>query len=495
MKKMSLFILFAVSCLLCGCSAEKPMDVSGSGVHFDGVVDGVSQKGPFLTGSTVTLQELDANSLEQTGKSFKGKIMNDKGEFAIDNVDLNSPYALLVANGYFRNEVSGEKSSGTIILMAIADLSNRSHVNINLLTHLEYERIRVLLEQKKMSFADAKSKAEQEIFSNFFDVSASEKAENLNIFGDSEGDKALLAINVLLLGDLSEAAFMERLVALGDDFSRDGVWDDSLLKTEIADYACGLSMWGDLPKIREKIEAWKIAEVPAFETYMARFWMDQYDLGKCDASNVGEHKKNANKASAFYGMNFVCEKGGEWVANKNEFYGGCDTCSVMRDPRDGHVYKYVNIDGTDWMTSNLKYDNGDFECFQGNCDDYGYLYKSPGAWYFVNQYDEDYNPDEPAAGICPSGWRIPILDDLRHLVNSASEEEKKQLFSEPERDISLAAGAEKTCYWSAEISAAYQWRFSLEVYSDGSMNWPNWSRNTALSRPDDAAFFVRCVRN
>ena len=50
MKKMSLFISFAVSCLLCGCSAEKPMDVSGSGVHFDGVVDGVSQKGPFLTG-------------------------------------------------------------------------------------------------------------------------------------------------------------------------------------------------------------------------------------------------------------------------------------------------------------------------------------------------------------------------------------------------------------------------------------------------------------
>ena len=81
------------------------------------------------------------------------------------------------------------------------------------------------------------------------------------------------------------------------------------------------------------------------------------------------------------------------------------------------------------------------------------------------------------------------------MVNSASEEEKKQLFSEPERDISLAAGAEKSCYWSAEISAVYQWRFSLEVYSDGSMNWPNWSRNTALSRPDDAAFFVRCVRN
>ena len=494
MKKMSLFISFAVSCLLCGCSAEKPMDVSITESHFDGTVDGVSQKGPFLTGSTVTLQELDVKSLEQTGKSFKGKIANDKGEFAIDDVDLNSPYALLMANGYFRNEVTGEKSNGTIIMTAIADLSNRSHVNINLLTHLEYERIRVLLGQKKMSFADAKSKAEQEVFSSFFDVSASEKAENLDIFGNSEGDKALLAINVLLLGDLSESEFMERLIALGDDLASDGVWDDSLLKTKIADYACGLSMWGDLPKIREKIEAWKIAEVPAFETYMARFWMDQYDLGKCDASNVGEHKKNANKASAFYGMNFICDKDSGWVANKNEFYGGCDTCSVMRDPRDGRVYKYVNIGGTDWMAANLRYDNGDFECFQGNCDDYGYLYKSPGISYFPTTYYEAYNPDEPAAGICPSGWRIPILDDFKHLVNSASEEEKKQLFSEPERDISLAAGAEKICYWSAEISAAYQWRFSLDVYSDGSIG--GWPQTTSMiTRWGNEAFFVRCVRN
>ena len=44
MKKMTLFVSVVISCLLCGCSAEKPMDVSGSGVHFDGVVDGVSQK-------------------------------------------------------------------------------------------------------------------------------------------------------------------------------------------------------------------------------------------------------------------------------------------------------------------------------------------------------------------------------------------------------------------------------------------------------------------
>jgi len=489
MKKITLFVSFAVSCLLSGCSTEKPVDVSITESHFDGTVDGVSQKGPFLTGSTVTLQELDVKSLEQTGKSFKGKIANDKGEFAIDDVDLNSPYALLMANGYFRNEVTGEKSNGTIIMTAIADLSNRSHVNINLLTHLEYERIRVLLGQKKMSFADAKSKAEQEVFSSFFDVSASEKAENLDIFGNSEGDKALLAINVLFLGDLSEPEFMERLIALGDDLASDGVWDDSLLKAKIADYACELSTWGELSKIRKNIEAWEIADVPAFEPYVDRFWVDQYGLGKCDASNVGESKKNANEASAFYGMNFVCDKDSGWVANKNEFYFGCDECPVMRDPRDGHVYKYMNIDGTDWMVSNLRYDNGDFECLLGNCEDYGYLYKSPGATYYGDSYATSADIFDPARGICPNGWRVPIVEDFSHLINSASDFEKKQLFSEPERDAVFAAGGDSTSYWSAFISLSRrtcEWRSALNVFSDGSLS-------VSLKEPGRA--FVRCVRD
>jgi len=478
MKKMTLFVQFVVLCLFCGCSSENPMEFPGVGTHFDGTVDGVSQKGPFLTGSTVTLQELDAKSLEQTGKSFKGKITNDKGEFAVDNVNLDSPYGLLVANGYFRNEVTGKKSSGTITLMAFADLSNRSHVNVNLLTHLEYGRVRVLLDQKKMSFVKAKNKADQEIFSNFFDMSISEKAENLSIFEDSEGGRALLAINVLLLGNLSESEFMERLIALGDDFARDGVWNDALLKTKIADYACGLSVWGELLEIRKNMEAWKIADVPAFEPYVNRFWADQYGLGTCDASNVGERKKNANETSVFYGMNFICDKDSGWVANKNEL-------SVMWDPRDGHIYKYMNIGGTDWMTSNLRYDNGDFECFLGNCEDYGYLYKDPGVWrtFFESNYS---NP----AGICPSGWRIPVFEDYEHLEKNASENDIKQLFSEAERNIILASGVDSTSYWLGDVSVSQRYgerRRALDVYRSGRFYVDVKKRGDAV--------FVRCVRD
>ena len=139
--KKGLFKIAAVAMLLTACAGD---DVAGGASGDAGVVAvkdwevaGVSQKGPFVTGSVVTVQELDGITLKQTGKSFKGSIKSDKGDFAIKDINLESQYAILEANGYYRDEISGKKSSGTVTLRAFTDLSNRKTVNINLLTHLE----------------------------------------------------------------------------------------------------------------------------------------------------------------------------------------------------------------------------------------------------------------------------------------------------------------------------------------------------------------------
>ena len=48
-------------------------------------VSGVTQKGPFLSGSKVLVREMeDGRTLTQTGNSFNGKILNDNGEFKIN---------------------------------------------------------------------------------------------------------------------------------------------------------------------------------------------------------------------------------------------------------------------------------------------------------------------------------------------------------------------------------------------------------------------------
>jgi hypothetical protein len=105
--------VLAVSAVFWACSDDKSVaggttDDAGITAVTDWEVAGVTQKGPFVTGSAVTVQELDGITLKQTGKSFKGSIKSDKGDFAIKDIDLKSQYAILEASGYYRDEITGK---------------------------------------------------------------------------------------------------------------------------------------------------------------------------------------------------------------------------------------------------------------------------------------------------------------------------------------------------------------------------------------------------
>ena len=265
-KWCSFFGILAMNTLFWACSDN---DVAGGASGDAGVVAikdrdiaGVSQKGPFVTGSAVTVQELDGITLKQTGKSFKGTIKSDKGDFAIKDINLQSQYAILEANGYYRDEISGKKSSGTVTLRALTDLSNRKTVNINLLTHLEYERVKFLVTEKKKPIAEAKAQADEEILAAFGIEGDFGKPEDLNIFESGDGNAALLAVSVLMQSDVDVAGLTERM----GEFS-------------IA-----------------------LAEG-------TNFWWDNYGLGVCNAKRENETKRNVNKLSKLYNEYFVCEKG------------------------------------------------------------------------------------------------------------------------------------------------------------------------------------------
>ena len=63
--------------------------------------------------------------------------------------------------------MTGKESSGKLSLKALTDLSVRKTVNVNLLTHLEYERVKYLVTVEKMDFAVAKAQAEREVLTSF----------------------------------------------------------------------------------------------------------------------------------------------------------------------------------------------------------------------------------------------------------------------------------------------------------------------------------------
>lgn len=451
---MKSLIFLAFMMLFVGCSSDVSSVENYALGENDDNISGLSQKGPVLAGASVVIQELDSVTLLQTGKSFKGKVVSDNGEFVVENVNLKSPYVLLEVSGYFRNEVTGKNSEGPVFMKAVADVGKQKHVNVNLLTHLEYQRVQTLLEREGMSIAEAKRVADREILSSFYGESLNEESyritENLDIFGDSESDVALLAINVLLLGEGNEAEFMENFAKLGEDLAEDGVWNDSLLMARIADVACEMNFDNALPKIRKNIENWKIVnKIVSFESYVTSFWERVYGFGKCNASNLGAVKKNSATSSAYSGMEFTCSESGQWTANLNAVRAGCDSCGFMVDPRDGHKYHTIRIAGLNWMAENLAYNGeGEGKLFHDD-KSYGLYYASvaypafngapdsnDGEWTVYTRRGNGTYIYALRTG-CPDGWRLPTREDFARLIEITSENDYEQLLSEKKWNLSF----------------------------------------------------------
>ena len=141
--------------------------------------------------------------------------------------------------GYYFNEVTGKKSANEVTLHALSDLSDRKHVNINMLTELEYKRVMNLVSEEKMSFADAKKQAEKEVLASFNVNGDYALSEDLNIFENGDGNAALLAVSVLVQvsGDSSKNVDVaERVDNFGTAIAENGSLDNSA-KTEMADWA------------------------------------------------------------------------------------------------------------------------------------------------------------------------------------------------------------------------------------------------------------------
>ena len=152
---------------------------------------------PFVTGTTITINELN-ESLGQTGKSFTTSITSDDGSFGLNNIEMESNFALLSGNGFYYNEVLGELSSSQITLQAITDLTDAETVNINVLTHITMARIAKLVADG-MSFADAKREAEGE-FQDFLGVTQhfNQGFEQMSIASNGDFNAILLAFSIIL---------------------------------------------------------------------------------------------------------------------------------------------------------------------------------------------------------------------------------------------------------------------------------------------------------
>lgn len=275
-------------------SAQNPVVVDSEKIAISlDEITGVTQKGPFLMGSKVLVHEVeDGRTLLQTGNSFSGKIVNDKGEFKINARTLVSQYVMLEATGYYRNEVTGQNSSSELTLFAISDVNNRNTVNVNLLTHLEHDRVIYLVTQKNMKVNAAKKKAQKEIFGLLgIDATEFSNSEDLNIAGASDEDGALLAFSLMFQGDRTTAELTELLQKISNDMKEDGTWDDAATRMKIAEWSADADGSSGLTTIRNNVASWGLSsKVPNFEQFVRNFWNAEYGLEKCTAKNAGTVK-------------------------------------------------------------------------------------------------------------------------------------------------------------------------------------------------------------
>lgn len=171
---LKLFCSLALAAGLCACSESSKDTAGGVSEETEGIyaienktIAGVSQKGPFVTGSNIYLKETKADgSLEPTGKEFYATTRSDKGDFKIENINLESPFALLTVEGYYTRETTNDISACSIHLNAVSNIEKRENVNINLLTHFEHQRILNLV-KSGLTFNEAKEQASAEVFKAF----------------------------------------------------------------------------------------------------------------------------------------------------------------------------------------------------------------------------------------------------------------------------------------------------------------------------------------
>lgn len=222
----NLLILFIITIGLFGCSEKD------EGIESKHNVNGTIEKGPFLTGSKVTLYELDEN-LNQTGKNFRTETINDKGDFTFSEIALSSQYVELEISGYFYNEVNGRRSSSQINLNAITDLSGEENVNVNILTHLEFKRVKALMKQGN-SFSNAKKVAEKELLKIFHITTDFKNPEKISLTDGDENAAMLLAISSVLLYNKTESEFSEFISKLSNEFAEGGSITNRLLLEDIS---------------------------------------------------------------------------------------------------------------------------------------------------------------------------------------------------------------------------------------------------------------------
>ncbi len=297
---------------------------------------GFAQNGPYADSSVVKLTVLDESTLEPMEPFFTGMVKDGFGGYSIQADSLKSNIVRVSVSGKYLDAKSGRLSENELTLYALTDLDVHDSVNVNLFTTLEYERVRELVKNKKLSFADAKKQARNELLDAFHVAVKDENGKDVNfddpeswsIFGirdieNRDEDKVLMGITAIF-SPFSGNFFESFVKDFAEDFAKDGKWNSDSTRKKIADAAYNLNVSvlhgdaiipADIQSIRSTMTRWRSVYttgfdlssiaggfLPDFESVIDGFWLAEYGLDKCDNKNLGKVAKTS------FGSYFTCKE-------------------------------------------------------------------------------------------------------------------------------------------------------------------------------------------
>ncbi|MHA1271580.1 MAG: outer membrane protein assembly factor BamB family protein [Candidatus Helarchaeota archaeon] len=236
-------------------------------------ISGFIQKGPFIQGSSVMIQELD-NNFNPTGVVYSIETKDDFGSFSMNQTQISTNYIEIITEGYYFNEILGQISESTLTLRVIAKISDSENININILTTLESNRIKYLILHEGKTFIEAKIQAEQELL-RIFNI-PEDIISNITTFDQMDISKTgisnaiLLAISATLQGNNTVGELSELISKISSDIETDGTLDNPIYINEIKNNGISLAFSSIKSNLEQRYHNLGLTNltVPNFEDFI-----------------------------------------------------------------------------------------------------------------------------------------------------------------------------------------------------------------------------------
>lgn len=274
MKIYKCFLLLFLIAINFGCKEEvvikdEPKDDT-TPIHYSNGIKGNIQKGPFISGSNVTVQLLDEKFVP-TGVTFSINTNNDFGGFELER-KLEASYVEIITSGFYYNEVIGKISEASLTLRSLAENNDSAATNVNILTTLARDRIIHLMKTDSLEYTPAKKQAQHEILS-IFNIVENEDIDfnSLDISKDGDENAILLAISVVLQAENSVGELSELISKIIQDIKEDGILDNETIKKSLKENAKKLNFTSISNNLKNRYAAInQLVDIPNFEKYAKR---------------------------------------------------------------------------------------------------------------------------------------------------------------------------------------------------------------------------------